>query len=47
MVITGVPDDKVKAVIEDFNSEGAVEVRTEHESEGNWTVRASFTEDKK
>ena len=42
MVLTGVPDDQVEAVVEDFNSEGADKVIKERQPDGNWTVRANF-----
>ena len=43
IVLTSVPDEKLKQVIDDFVSEGAT-VTTEREKDGSWTVRAHFNE---
>jgi len=40
-VLTDVPSEDVKQVVEDFQSEGA-EVTTELQPNGLWTVRAKF-----
>lgn len=41
IVLTDVPDDEVKGVVDDFESEGAT-VKKEQQTDGKWTVRASF-----
>ena len=41
--ITGVPDDKLKQVVSDYQAMGA-KVETELEPDGTWTVIATFSE---
>ncbi len=40
-VLTGIPDDEIKKVVADFQSEGAA-VTFVRQNDGLWTVRASF-----
>ena len=42
-ILTGVPDNEVDAVVEDFKSEGAMVIK-ERQADGSWTIRAAREE---
>jgi hypothetical protein len=46
MTLTDVPDSDVDMVAADFESEGA-RVKRQRQSDGNWTIIASFESDQK
>ena len=42
-ILTGIPDDDVDAVVEDFKSERAMGIK-ERQADGSWTIRVACEE---